>query len=134
MRGLLFIGFLTLLAAPSLRAQRAAASFEQWEASQVAAAGGQPSAAVVTHRDYRHEGLAVGGLALGALGAWIGSRLTLACPTEPGVRCDTDRLGDAVALGLVGMAVGGGVGYLVGRLSPKRSTGASLRRSPSGAD
>lgn len=33
------------------------------------------------------------------------------------VRCGTDRLGNAVALGLVGAAVGGGVGYLAGRLS-----------------
>ncbi len=65
MRGLLFIGFLTLLAAPSLRAQHAVVSFEQWEPSQVAAAGGQPSAAVMPHRDYRYEGLVVGGLALG---------------------------------------------------------------------
>ena len=76
----------------------------------------------------------MGGLALGALGAWIGSRITLGCPTEPGVRCDTDRLGDAVALGLVGMAVGGGVGYLVGRLSPKRATAPPYDAAPLGAD
>ena len=39
MRSLLFIGFLTLLAAPSLRAQHAVASFEEWEASKVAGDG-----------------------------------------------------------------------------------------------
>lgn len=70
--------------------------------------------------DYRYEGLAFGGVVFGALGAWIGSRLGVACPTVPGARCDTDGLGNALLVGLTGAAMGGGLGYLVGRFSPKR--------------
>jgi hypothetical protein len=70
-------------------------------------------------RDYRYEGLVVGGVALGAFGAWVGSQLRGPCPTEAGVECGSDRVGNAVTLGLVGAAIGGGIGYLVGRLSSK---------------
>jgi len=57
------------------------------------------TAVEVPRRDYRYEGLLIGGLALGADG----------------------ELGRAVAVGLVGAAVGGGLGYLIGRLSGKPS-------------
>ena len=71
------------------------------------------------HRDYRYEGLVVGGLAIGAFGAWVGSQISAACPTEPGVECGPDNRGNAIAVGLVGAAIGGGLGYVVGRLSSK---------------
>ena len=70
-------------------------------------------------RDYRYEGLAFGGMTFGAAGAWVGWNVSHACPTVPGARCEPDRLGNAVAVGLVGAAIGGGLGYLVGRLSSK---------------
>jgi hypothetical protein len=71
-------------------------------------------------RDYRYEGLVFGGVAFGALGVWMGSQISAGCPAEPGVPCHTNKAGQAVALGLVGAALGGGLGYLVGRFSPKR--------------
>jgi len=37
----------------------------------------------------------------------------------PGAQCEPDRLGNALALGLVSAAAGGGLGYLVGRFSHK---------------
>jgi hypothetical protein len=122
-------GLLLLLAAP-LQAQENPRGFETWEVR--AAPPSAPSTAVTTvhvsRRDYRYEGLALAGIAFGALGAWVGSQITEACPTEPGIDCSPDRLGNALALGLASAAVGGGLGYLVGRLSSKREP------APAGAD
>ncbi len=73
----------------------------------------------VPRGDYRYEGLAIGGIPLAAFGAYLGSQLRSACPTVPGADCRQGSLGNAVTLGLVGGAIGGGVGYLIGRLSPK---------------
>jgi hypothetical protein len=87
-----------------------------------ASLGQQPDSLSQSLGDYRYEGLAFGGLAFGALGAWLGSRNYGICSLEPGSECsgNRDRLGNGIALGLVGAAVGGGLGYLVGRFSPKR--------------
>lgn len=76
----------------------------------------------VPQGDYRYEGLVFGGVVFGGLGAWLGSRNYGACPLEPGVPCsgNGDKLGNGIAGGLLGAAVGGGLGYLVGRFSPKR--------------
>ena len=79
----------------------------------------EQDAVPLPRRDYRYEGLAFGGMVFGAAGAWVGWNVAHACPTVPGARCEPDRLGNAVAVGLVGAAVGGGLGYLVGRLSSK---------------
>jgi hypothetical protein len=108
-----------------LAAQQLEPAFVRWEppaawlASDKARSAETSGLESSVRRDYRHEGLAFGGIVFGALGAWVGSRLSAACPTVPGAECNTDRLGNAVALGLVGAAAGGGLGYLVGRLSPK---------------
>jgi hypothetical protein len=125
MRALLVSGLLAAALTTTGGAQQQSATFARWEPRAAgelewglapdigrAAAGGGG-------RDYRYEGLLVGGLALGALGAWVGSQLRDACPTEAGVECDSDSVGNAVTLGLVGAAIGGGLGYLVGRLSSK---------------
>lgn len=97
-------------------------AFAQWEPSSSLTAA-QPTAAhdtvPVARRDYRYEGVAFGGILFGGLGAYVGSRLGVACPTVPGVRCEPDRLGNAVALGVISAALGGAVGYLVGRFSAK---------------
>jgi hypothetical protein len=124
MRALLLSGLFATALTTTSGAQQQSATFARWappaagelewglapDISRIAAGGG---------RDYRYEGLVVGGLGLGAVGAWIGSQLRDACPTEAGVECDSDSLGNAVTLGLVGAAIGGGLGYLVGRLSSK---------------
>jgi hypothetical protein len=73
----------------------------------------------VPRGDYRYEGLAIGGIPLAVLGAYMGSQMTSDCPTVPGADCSHGNLGDAVTLGLIGGALGGGVGYVIGRLSPK---------------
>jgi hypothetical protein len=125
MRALLVSGLLAVAIATVGGAQQEPATFARWEPR----AAGEPewssasdigqAAAAPGGRDYRYVGLVVGGLAIGAFGAWVGSQITAACPTEPGIECGSDELGNAVALGLVGAAIGGGLGYLVGRLSPK---------------
>ena len=116
---------LTLLVTAPLAAQQHSAAFERWE--MTAPTDGRwralPDEIIswmdTPRRDYRYEGLAIGGVFFGTLGALVGHGLSNACPTEPGVDCNPDRLGNAVTLGLVGAAVGGGLGYLVGWLSPK---------------
>jgi hypothetical protein len=125
MRALLVSGLLAVASTTTGGAQQQPATFARWEPR---AAGelewsltpdiGRPAAASGS-RDDRYEGLVVGGLAIGVFGAWVGSQITAACPLEPGIECGTDELGNVVALGLVGAAIGGGLGYLVGRLSPK---------------
>jgi hypothetical protein len=102
-----------------LPAQQHTARFTPWEPSALVtpALRWDDSASL---GDYRYEGLAIGGLTLAVLGAWVGSQISEACPAQPGVRCDSDKVGQAIALGLAGAAIGGGLGYLVGRLSPKR--------------
>jgi hypothetical protein len=110
-----------------LQAQRYTSTFAPWEAEihsleSTVLAVPQDSLSS-SWGDYRYEGLAVGGLVFGALGAWLGSREFVGpCPLVPGAECsgNRDRLGNGIAVGLVGAAVGGGLGYLVGRFSPKR--------------
>jgi hypothetical protein len=119
-------GLVGMLVPGRLRAQYQSPTFVRWEARATAGHAARwavrPAGSLeVPRRDYRYEGLLVGGVAVGALAAWIGSRVTQACPTEPGVECGPDRLGNAVALGLVGAALGGGLGYVIGRLSVKPS-------------
>jgi hypothetical protein len=125
MRALLVSGLFAVAITTAGGAQQQSATFARWEprppgelewssAPDIARAAAAPG-----RRDYRYEGLVVGGLAIGALGAWVGSQIRDACPTEPGIECGSDELGNAVALGLMGAAIGGGLGYLVGRLSPK---------------
>jgi uncharacterized membrane protein YeaQ/YmgE (transglycosylase-associated protein family) len=116
----------SMVAVP-LAAQHSPPAFERWE-TRTSALGRpetsprpQPSVVEVPRRDYRHEGLLIGSVAFGTLGAVVGRGLSPACTTEPGGECGPDRLGNAVALGLVGAAIGGGLGYLVGRLSTKPS-------------
>jgi hypothetical protein len=133
MHRLLRFAALLLLPITTLEAQHTERRFEAWApAASHAAARGTPlqlASVQIPRRDYRYEGLAFGGIAFGALGAWVGSRITEACPTEPGVDCGPDRLGNAVGVGLMAAAMGGGLGYLVGRLSSKpQPTGA---RAPS---
>jgi hypothetical protein len=117
-------GLLHLGGGVLLPAQQRAAPFIRWESS---ATTPEPTRSWRTAEeksddlgDYRYEGLALGGVALGALGVWVGSQLSGACPLEPGVPCNSDKTENAIALGLVGAAVGGGIGYLIGRFSPKR--------------
>jgi hypothetical protein len=119
-------------AAAPLSGQLAIVPFEQWEASAVLLApaphrtGVEPDTVLAPRRDYRYEGLLIGGLVLGVAGAWVGSQISGGCTLSPGGSCYNDRVGTAVGLGLVSAAVGGGLGYLIGRLSPKLPARDSL--------
>lgn len=122
--GLIVTGLLHLGGGVSLPAQQHAAPFIRWEP---AATSPEPTTSWRTtprHSaalgDYRYEGLAFGGVIFGALGVWVGSRISPGCLLEPGVPCPSNKTENAVALGLVGAALGGGLGYLVGRFSPKK--------------
>jgi hypothetical protein len=123
----LLSGVLSLVLAVPLGAQRAEPHLVQWEAPTFELAhpplpGAVSDSVIPSRGDYRYEGLVFGGVVFGALGAWLGSRNFASCPLEPGVPCsgNRDRLGNGIVAGLVGAAVGGGLGYLVGRFSPKR--------------
>jgi hypothetical protein len=121
----ILVSLLQLGGGVSLPAQQAAAPFVRWEPSAPAPeftrsgrSGERESNGL---GDYRYEGLAIGGVALGALGVWVGSQLRAGCPLQPGGSCyNNNTTENAIALGLVGAAIGGGVGYLIGRFSPKR--------------
>ncbi|HET6777279.1 MAG TPA: hypothetical protein VFH26_00140 [Gemmatimonadales bacterium] len=127
-RMLVLAPVLSAVLAVPLAAQRDAGAFDRWEiemGSPDQARWFVPDAArsaETPRRDYRYEGLAIGGIAFGTLGAWLGSKVSLACPTQPGIRCNADRLERGVTLGLVAGAFGAALGYIVGRLSPKPST------------
>jgi hypothetical protein len=126
-RALLFASVLGVLATP-IAAQRSPTAFEQWEVAPAPPEQLErftPSAghwADTPARDYRYEGLAIGGLVFGTLGAILGSKVSVACPTEPGIQCNPKRLERAVTLGLVSGAFGAALGYAVGRVSPKPNT------------
>jgi hypothetical protein len=107
--------FLTLFVSVPLSAQRLAPDFASL---RVQAPSSETSRA--RFGDYRVEGAAFGAIFLGVLGAWLGRE---ACQGQPtpittggGGRSCT---GDALTVGLVGGVVGGGLGYLLGRLTPK---------------
>ena len=117
-------GFL-LLSVTTLPAQQNARDLESWKPPAAILPAGPDAAALrlppvqVPRRDYRYEGLALGGIAFGALGAYVGSQITAACPTLPSADCGPDRLGNAVTVGIASAAVGGALGYVIGRLSSK---------------
>jgi hypothetical protein len=120
---LLLTGLLHLVGAVALPAQQRGEAFIEWEPADTwldADTSGMSESATASLGDYRYEGLAFGGVVFGALGAWAGSRISAGCLMEPGVPCPSNKAENAVALGLVGAVLGGGLGYLVGRFSPKK--------------
>ncbi len=120
----ILVGLLHLGGVVTLPAQQHPARFIRWEPPASSPAPTKswrtPEDESADLGDYRYEGLVFGGLAFGALGAWMGSEISAGCPLEPGVPCPSHKPENAIALGLVGAALGGGLGYLVGSLSPKR--------------
>lgn len=117
------VGLLNLAVISSLAAQQIRRTFQSWEpvASEHVREflADTKDTLPLPRRDYRYEGVAFGGIVFGAAGAWLGWNVGGACPTVPGAQCEPDRLGNAIAVGLVGAALGSGLGYLVGRFSSK---------------
>jgi len=73
--------------------------------------------------DYRLEGTVLGVVLLGGLGLWMGTEV---CNNQPqpvgsggGSSCS------ALPFALVGVAVGGGVGYVLGRITSKHPRSAA---------
>ena len=106
----------------SLAAQRVErARLQTWSPEIRVASDFAAAPAASLRRDYRLEGLAVGGVLLGAVGVWIGSA---ACHNQPeplGSGSSRSCTGDAAIVGLTGAVVGSGIGYLLGRGWPKRT-------------
>jgi hypothetical protein len=79
-RPLPLTGFLIIALGTSLAAQQATPTFEPWEAPSSPLARVQFGATsrsdslLAPRRDYRYEGLLVGGLSLGLAGAWAAVR------------------------------------------------------------
>ena len=124
MRTGLVVTALLHLGMASLPAQQREAPFLRWEPGALShepTTSAQTAGGITENLgDYRYEGLALGGLVLGAAGVWVGSRISVGCPLEAGVPCPSNKAENAVALGLAGAVLGGGLGYLVGRFSPKK--------------
>ena len=116
--------FLLALLPASLAGQRVdAARLQYWSPAFRVSTNAPASATASSRRDYRLEGLVVGGLVLGAVGAWIGAEVCHSGPQPVSAGSGESCTGDALVIGLAGAAVGGGIGYLLGRLTPKRSPG-----------
>ena len=98
-----------------LRAQRLAPIPSPWTPLPVLL---RPPTQATSVGDYRAAGTAIGSLLLGALGAYVGYQ---SCHNQPtplgsgGASCTKAT----VTLGVVGAVVGGGVGFLVGRGTPR---------------
>jgi len=119
------LSVLLLAALPvGLSAQRLEhGGWEPWTPTFRVSTNAPASATASSRRDYRLEGLVVGGLVLGAVGAWIGAEVCHSGPQPVSAGSGESCTGDALVIGLAGAAVGGGIGYLLGRLTPKRSPG-----------
>lgn len=121
---LILAGLLQFGGAGLLPAQQRTAPFTGWDPSATAPDSTRSWRTAERRSeslgDYRYEGLALGGVPLAALGVWVGSQLSAGCALRPGGDCYSNRTENAIVLGLVGAAVGGGLGYLVGRFTPKR--------------
>ena len=117
--GILLAGVLLLGGKPAW-GQQVSSQFAHWEPTWPASTR---DTAPAVSGDYRHEGLVFGAVVFGAAGAWIGAHHFSACPLEPGVGCGRDEnlVAQSITLGLIGAAAGGGLGYLIGRLSPKKA-------------
>jgi len=69
--------------------------------------------------DYRIEGMVMGSLLLGALGAWIGSASCHSQDTPVGAGAGPHCSGATLTVGFVGTVLGGTLGYLLGRGTAK---------------
>jgi hypothetical protein len=106
----------TVGAGNRLAAQRLTDSrhYDSWHAELTPHTSRQaPAALSAAARDYRWEGLALGGVAIGITGGVIGHALC-----SEGRRADESCVGSTVAGALFGAVVGGVTGGLLGGVDP----------------
>ena len=110
---------LALVVTPVAGAQWLAES-SSWGTSPkvVAPTQTRPMLVVEAAADYRWHGLALGFVALGALGAWIGNDACQNQP-EPASSSDGGCAGSAVAVGAVGGLLGATIGFFIGKGVPQ---------------
>ena len=109
------IGFImALLLGPGvLSAQHLQPRIPQWSPTIIAQTR-SPSLREGASADYRTEGMIVGAAILGGIGYWIGHAACEGQPTPLGTN-GRDCTSDGLVVGLVGGALGAGLGFLVGR-------------------
>jgi len=111
------------VSASSLQAQRLSDLGSDWTFKvQSAPSEPAPRFLVVSRTkvgDYRFEGTVVGAVVLGALGGWIGSESCNNQPTPVASGAGSGCTGATLTVGFVGAVIGGGIGYLLGRGTPK---------------
>ena len=111
----LTVGFVVaLLLGPGvLSAQHLQQRFPQWSPTIIAQTRA-PSLREGASADYRTEGMIVGAAILGGIGYWIGHAACKGQPVPLGPN-SRDCTSDGLVVGLVGGALGAGLGYLAGR-------------------
>lgn len=113
----LMIGALAASMTPrALAAQRLVQLPVFWDARS-ALESGRDGPPLIKSGDYRLEGVVIGGVLLGGASALLGS---LACGADPAANgSPRSCAGIALVGGAVGVAVGGVLGYFVGKSLPK---------------
>ena len=118
---------LTVVVPVCASAQRLSLDFPAWRPHVVATSSVDHHVARANLQtkfpDYRLEGTVLGVVLLGGLGLWMGTEV---CNNQPqpvgsggGSSCS------ALPFALVGVAVGGGVGYVLGRITSKHPRSAA---------
>ncbi len=117
------VSLVGLVSASALQAQRPSELGSDWTFKVQSGLSERASRFLVLSRakvgDYRFEGTVVGALVLGALGGWIGSESCNNQPTPVASGAGSGCAGAALTVGFVGAVIGGGIGYLLGRGTPK---------------
>ncbi|SRR6266566_2137487 len=118
---------LTIVIPVCASAQRLSLEFAAWRPHVVANSSVDHHVARISLQtkfpDYRVEGTVLGAVLLGGLGLWMGTDI---CNNQPQpVGSGSGSSCSALPIALVGVAVGGGVGYVLGRITPKHPRSAA---------
>ncbi len=111
-------------AAVPAQAQRLAPSqFASWQlaagSSAVFPGPFTADTARVRSGDHRVEGALIGGVLLGALGAWLGHEVCQGGAEPAAGGGGSSCTGATIGSGLIGALIGGAIGYFIGKSTPK---------------
>ena len=115
---------IALGAAAPVHAQRAVpVHFASWEpatgTSVVFPGPFTADTARVRSGDHRIEGTVIGGVLLGAVGAWLGHEICQGGAQPAAGGGDSSCSGATIGSGLIGAIIGGTIGYFIGKSTPK---------------